>query len=412
MKNKNLFDYLENAEDNDIMKLNEKAPELNNAQIEKLLEMSERKYNIKKNNADFDEENSVKGVEKYSRPWLRTMYAAASVALLLGGAVLGITLLHRSATPVPNDPIPPIIASPTEENTQSTDIVTSVVSATEFTKLGTGTGTVTTVVEGVTQSAVPDNSTAAAAPNAETNAVQQQKTAAPNNSETQTVTTAENGSDEALKAKLISVYEDYLETTNIFSDPSKVDFDDAFYVTDRYMDYSDINDREGHVAERQYKYVHYDDPRFHSLEDIRDYLKAPFVYEQGGSDKFAWYDDLCPGRVIDDTNNMIGTSGGQPYCVYDDKVYVLSFMFESDTTYYRQREQLADKNSVEIVSVGEYEYDPFVGYEFAEIKCNCIVDAYTAGITHNVTGRIQFLNVPGKGWKILQYSYEDPEQNQ
>ena len=178
------------------------------------------------------------------------------------------------------------------------------------------------------------------------------------------------------------------------------------------MDYSDINDREGHVAEMQYKYVHYDDPRFHSLQDIRDYLNDPFVYEMGGSDKFAWYDDLYPGRVIDDTNNMIGTSGGQPYCVYDDKVYVLSFMFESDTTYYRQREQLADKNSVEIVSVGEYEYDPFVGYEFAEIKCNCIVDAYTAGITHNVTGRIQFLNVPGKGWKILQYSYKDPEQNQ
>ena len=41
MKNKNLFDYLENAEDNDIMKLNEKAPELNNTQIERLLEMSE-----------------------------------------------------------------------------------------------------------------------------------------------------------------------------------------------------------------------------------------------------------------------------------------------------------------------------------------------------------------------------------
>ena len=38
MKNKNLFDYLENAEDNDIMKLNEKAPELNNAQIEKCMQ--------------------------------------------------------------------------------------------------------------------------------------------------------------------------------------------------------------------------------------------------------------------------------------------------------------------------------------------------------------------------------------
>ena len=48
MKYNNLFDCLENAEGSDMEKITRNTPQLDDKQLERILNMSERKYNIKK----------------------------------------------------------------------------------------------------------------------------------------------------------------------------------------------------------------------------------------------------------------------------------------------------------------------------------------------------------------------------
>ena len=48
MKEKKLFDILGNAEDDSMERLTDKCPEITDAQLDKILAMSERKYKMKK----------------------------------------------------------------------------------------------------------------------------------------------------------------------------------------------------------------------------------------------------------------------------------------------------------------------------------------------------------------------------
>ena len=51
MKEKELFDVLENAEDNSMERLIEKCPEISDKQLDRILAMSERKFKMKNKEA-------------------------------------------------------------------------------------------------------------------------------------------------------------------------------------------------------------------------------------------------------------------------------------------------------------------------------------------------------------------------
>ena len=82
MKDKNLFDMLENAEDDTMEKLTENCPEISDAKLEELLAETERRYTMKKkeigkireNTNTMNNEDSVSGVDRVKRPsWLRPL---------------------------------------------------------------------------------------------------------------------------------------------------------------------------------------------------------------------------------------------------------------------------------------------------------------------------------------------------
>lgn len=110
MKDKNLFDMLENAEDDTMEKLTENCPEISDAKLEELLAETERRYTMKKkeigkireNTNTMNNENSVSGVDRVKRPsWLRPLAMAASV-VLIAGTVVGSVALMKNAKPDKN----------------------------------------------------------------------------------------------------------------------------------------------------------------------------------------------------------------------------------------------------------------------------------------------------------------------
>ncbi len=108
MKDEKIFDILERAEDDSMDRLIGKCPEISDNELDKILEMSERKYNMKKKgkNIDSQQENggiTVSGVERIKRPaWIRPLTIAASFVLVAGVAAGSTALLRRSRTDVPD----------------------------------------------------------------------------------------------------------------------------------------------------------------------------------------------------------------------------------------------------------------------------------------------------------------------
>ncbi len=110
MKDKNLFDMLENAEDDTMEKLTENCPEISDAKLEELLAETERRYTMKKkeigkireNTNTMNNEDTVSGVDRVKRPsWLRPLALAASV-VLIAGTVVGSVALMKNAKPDKN----------------------------------------------------------------------------------------------------------------------------------------------------------------------------------------------------------------------------------------------------------------------------------------------------------------------
>ena len=135
MKEKNLFDILEDAENYSMKRLIEKCPEISDEQLDRIFAKSEKKFrdqkaekerterseNIKMKNNDI-----VEGVEHSKRPaWLAPLSTAASILLIAGIAVGSTLMLKRNTKPGGDD-----------------GIVTPAVTVT--TSTGTGTNTVST----------------------------------------------------------------------------------------------------------------------------------------------------------------------------------------------------------------------------------------------------------------------------
>ncbi|NLT09656.1 MAG: hypothetical protein GXY08_09155 [Ruminococcus sp.] len=101
MKKEKLFDILEKAEDDSMERLIDKCPEISDEELDKILEMSERKFNMKKKdmNENVQRENggiTVSGVERVKRPaWIKPFTMAASFVLVAGMVVGTVALMNK-----------------------------------------------------------------------------------------------------------------------------------------------------------------------------------------------------------------------------------------------------------------------------------------------------------------------------
>ena len=141
MKEKELFDMLENAEDAQVEELAESCPELTEAQLERLLAKSEKKYierkpaerQKSKNGEEFGD--TASGVDRISRPvWLTPLYTAASLLLIVGmiagGAVLfrhrgGDDIVIQPSGAITTDESTTIVTTTAETSTAQTTFTTA-----------------------------------------------------------------------------------------------------------------------------------------------------------------------------------------------------------------------------------------------------------------------------------------------
>ena len=148
MKERELFDMLENADDRQIDQLAESCPELTEAQFERILAKSEKKYAEKKSaqhtvSGDMVVGDSVSGVERISRPvWLTPLYTAASLILvagmIAGGAILlrhrgGDDIVIQPSGAITTDESTTIVTTTTAENSTAQTTFTTAASEEETT---------------------------------------------------------------------------------------------------------------------------------------------------------------------------------------------------------------------------------------------------------------------------------------
>lgn len=135
MKKKNIFDILENTEDDIVDTITGLSPELDEAKFEKLFARSERNYKIKMNEMErtmrenIIEENAVSGVDRVRRPmWIRSITTAASVVLIAGVVIGSVAFMHGGRkTSRGGSSIPAVTAVTTDKkSTETTADATSV----------------------------------------------------------------------------------------------------------------------------------------------------------------------------------------------------------------------------------------------------------------------------------------------
>jgi len=109
MKDKDLFGILEDAENDSMERLIDKCPEISDEQLDKILEMSERKFNMKKNekavnsNITMTENIKAEGTERRRRSAWRGPASMAASLILIAGIAIGSTALIRKGSKKPGD---------------------------------------------------------------------------------------------------------------------------------------------------------------------------------------------------------------------------------------------------------------------------------------------------------------------
>jgi len=135
MKDKNIFDILENADNDSMDRLIDKCPELSDEELRKIYTDSERKFKMnekkisgsertKRDNIQITEGDVVEGVERVRRPsWIAPLGMAASLILVAGIAILSTVIISRK----PVDEKPPVatISTETTVSTTSSEVTTT-----------------------------------------------------------------------------------------------------------------------------------------------------------------------------------------------------------------------------------------------------------------------------------------------
>ncbi|MBP5578883.1 MAG: hypothetical protein J6X56_05305 [Ruminococcus sp.] len=135
MKEKNLFDILENAETDSMERLIEKCPEISDEQLDKIFKMSEKKFRNQRAEKERTERDKtikmtegdvVEGVERSKRPaWLTPLSTAASVLLIAGIAVGSTIMLKRNTKPIDGGGVVPPAVTATTTTVTGTNIIST-----------------------------------------------------------------------------------------------------------------------------------------------------------------------------------------------------------------------------------------------------------------------------------------------
>lgn len=130
MKEKNIFDALDNTEQGVIDRIAAEFPPQDNKEKERIFNMSERKFNDKIKNISNADEQSVSGVEIYRKPkWQKFVSIAAALTIFAGSITGGaFALRHLKGT---NN----ISAGSTDKNNAATDVENSTETPTEPAKI-------------------------------------------------------------------------------------------------------------------------------------------------------------------------------------------------------------------------------------------------------------------------------------
>ena len=153
MKEKNLFDILENSENDSMERLIDKCPESSDEQLDRIFKMSEKKFRKQRaekerterdNTIKMTENDVVEGVEHSKRPvWLTPLTTAASVLLIAGIAIGSTAMMKRHTKPNGGGGVTPAITVSTTTGT-GTNIVSTNKNGSTIT--GTAITTTTTAV--------------------------------------------------------------------------------------------------------------------------------------------------------------------------------------------------------------------------------------------------------------------------
>ena len=160
MKEKNLFDILENAENDSMDRLIDKCPEISDEQLDKILVMSERKFNMKKMDSNKTMRDTitmtgndfVEGVEHVKKPaWINPLSMAASLILIAGIAIGSTAIINRKGhAPIEDNNFTPAAAVTTTTVTYATEVTSSGKSGSAAKTTGKADSTVTTAVQATT----------------------------------------------------------------------------------------------------------------------------------------------------------------------------------------------------------------------------------------------------------------------
>ncbi|MBP7187409.1 MAG: hypothetical protein KBA55_11735 [Ruminococcus sp.] len=324
MKYKNLFDCLENAEGSDMEKITRNTPQLDDKQLERILNMSERKYNIKKAeniNSEYSEGyDAEEGVEEYrKRPvWIR--FAATAAALVLTAGLVAVThnLLGRNRGGDMTNDAPNIAASSvvTTANKSDTDNSDAVIVSTDVTASVTGTATDVTTEATTSAAAAADNAVQTSPSN----------TLLPAANETPQASSVNALSEEECRSVIGYHDEEYIRYAEIENVPVSdyLDFSDTFTVTAHinHQNYVDGFEYHDSAYDIPLIYVHYVDPHFNSLNDIREFVRDYADRWNGGRCfdldlKFG--QTIVPDQVVE--YDYFKTESVYAYTEYNGKIY-------------------------------------------------------------------------------------------
>lgn len=264
MKDEKLFDYLENADDSEIEIIMKNTPELSKGKLNRIIAMSEKKYEMKKNQKS--EENNmnsmtfaaeVTGVENYNRPFIvKILGFAAGIAVVAGIVTIGSLLLKNGGGRIPEQPPQPLvtaITSTTETVTETTSTV-SAVNSTDTTAANIETFTtesgIYTTVSGANTSESASSQTAATAEN-----------------NGYMVEGRDNDADTLRYIEVAkNMTDDYMHYTNL---KCNLDLNDSFSIYVQAYDY-DANEI---AYGGNYTFYRVTDDRCNSLSEFRKYLR-------------------------------------------------------------------------------------------------------------------------------------------
>lgn len=296
MREKNLFDILGNAEDDSMERLTDKCPEITDAQLDRLLAMSERKYKMKKKDTetnrtekdnDITMSETVSGVERSRRPvWFTPLCTAASL-ILVAGIIFGGASLFRRHGKGGGDVVTPAVTVTTTSGTDTTMITTTV----------TANGTATTAADNNAKCTTETGKTSAVT----TTAAKDNNNSGSGNhgndgSGTSGNTATSNDQEYADIAK--DIYRNYNEMVIFCYFMSKAELDKSDYIwfmadpdTPYYTIDLSSDDPEYNCGESdKVFFARVTDSLFNSLDDIKKHVRKVF---STNSEEYKKLFDLC-----------------------------------------------------------------------------------------------------------------------